>query len=151
MLMAANSANTAGDVVIYPDLCYALNGIFFQVQNDLGTKFKEKHYCIAIAKLLDEVRIKYRREVQFTLTYHGEKLGLCKIDFIIEDCIVIEAKVVDRLTSDHFQQTLRYLDAQNLKLALLVNFRIRPLQIRRIINAKAPIRIIRSEAFASIR
>lgn len=148
--MAANSADPNQEI-LYKDLCYALNGIFYKVQNELGTKFQEKHYCIAIAKLLDEAGIDYQREVPFRLTYHGEDLGLCKVDFVVQDCIVIEAKVVDRLTSDHFQQTLRYLDALNLKLALLVNFRVRPLQIRRIVNAKASIRAIGSPAVQDIR
>lgn len=120
--------------IIYPDLSYKLNGILFAVQNKLGTKFQEKHYQKAICMLLEEQNILFQKEVSFDLEFNGAPLGKFRADLVIDNKILIELKAVDRLTTEHKQQILRYLEALKLKLALLVNFRIRPLQIRRIVN-----------------
>ncbi len=68
------------------------------------------------------------------ITNHTNGYGNFKADMTVDDKILIEFKTTDRLTNDHRQQILRYLEATKIKLGLLVNFRIRPLQIKRIIN-----------------
>ena len=64
-------------------------------------------------------------------------LGNFRADMVIENKILLELKTTDRITNDHIKQTIRYLEALNLPIAYVVNFRIRPLQIKRIINSKA--------------
>ncbi|MFA4906410.1 MAG: GxxExxY protein [Candidatus Margulisiibacteriota bacterium] len=120
--------------LLYKDLSYKLNGIFFEVQNKLGTKFQEKHYLKAICSLLKEQKVPFKTEVSFKLNFNNELLGSFRADMIVDDKILIELKAVDRLTNDHKLQILRYLQALNLELALLVNFRLRPLQIIRVIR-----------------
>lgn len=120
--------------IIYKDLSYIVNGILFEVQNKLGTKFQEKHYIRAVCSMLKQKGISFELETSFTVTFNGEILGKFKADMIIDNKILIEFKTTDRLTIDHRQQMLRYLKALNLKLGLLVNFRVRPLQIWRVAN-----------------
>lgn len=120
--------------IIYKDLCYQLNGILFNVQNTLGTKFQEKHYAMAVCAYLDELRIPYTTEFPFTVKVKQRILGSFRADLIVEKKILIEFKTADRLTVDHKMQMLRYLEALNLRLGLLVNFRLRPLQIWRVLN-----------------
>lgn len=120
--------------LVYKELSYQLNGIFFEVQNKLGTKFQEKHYLKAVCSLLENHKIPFRIEVPFQVKFNGKLLGSFRADLIVDNKILVEFKTTDRLTSDHRQQLLRYLEALNLKLALLVNFRIRPLQIWRVVN-----------------
>ena len=120
--------------LIEKDLSYKLNGIFFAVQNKLGTKFQEKHYLKAICSLLKEQKIPFKTEVSFKLNFNNEPLGSFRADLIVDDKILVELKTVDRLTNDHKLQILRYLQVLNLELALLVNFRLRPLQIIRVIR-----------------
>ena len=55
--------------------------------------------------------------------------------------IILEIKTTNIITDDHQKQLIRYLEAANLKLGLIVNFRQRPLEIRRVLNRN--IRIIR--------
>lgn len=78
--------------------------------------------------------IPFKVEVPIHVKFEGELLGNFRADLIVDNKILVELKVTDYLTSDHRQQLLRYLEALQLKLALLVNFRIRPLQIRRVVN-----------------
>ena len=56
MLMRINAKNME-DKLIYKDLTYKLRGIFFDIQNELGTKFQEKHYCRALAAKLQKEKI----------------------------------------------------------------------------------------------
>jgi len=120
--------------IIYKELSYVVNGILFTVQNILGTKFQEKHYVRAVCKLLKNQNVPFRIEVPFTITFDGEILGKFRADMIIDNKILIEFKTTNYLTSDHKQQMIRYLKSLNLRLGLLVNFRIRPLQIWRVAN-----------------
>lgn len=122
--------------LLHKDLSYKLNGIFFEVQNKLGTKFQEKHYLRAVCRLLTERNIPFKVEVPFKVTFNGETLGSFKADLIVDDKILVEFKTADRLTSDHKKQIIRYLDSLDLTLAILINFRIRPLQMWRIIKSR---------------
>jgi hypothetical protein len=45
--------------IIYQELSYQLNGVLFDVQNKLGTKFQEKHYVKAVCALLKSKSIFY--------------------------------------------------------------------------------------------
>lgn len=132
MLRTTNNTNMAE--LLYKDLSFKLNGILFAVQNELGTKFQEKHYLRAILALLKKENIPFDTEVPFKVEFNGEPLGSFRADLIVDKKILIELKATDRLTSDHKQQIIRYLDALKLDLALLVNFRNRPLQIWRIVR-----------------
>lgn len=120
--------------ILYKELSYELNGIFFEIQNSLGTKFLEKHYSKILCSYLDKHNIKYQTEVPFSVKIESVTIGNFRADIIVDNKILIELKAVDHLNIDHKMQTLRYLESLNLKLGLLVNFRTRPLQIWRIIN-----------------
>ena len=135
MQMALRPTNNAnmGDI-IYKDLSFRLNGILFAVQNKLGTKFQEKHYLKAVCAYLDAENISYATEVPLQVEINGIIIGKFRADLIVENTILAELKVTDRLTIDHKMQMLRYLEALNLRLGLLINFRIRPLQIWRVPN-----------------
>jgi GxxExxY protein len=122
--------------LIFPELSYKLSGIFFEVQNKLGTKFQEKHYVKAVASLLKSCNIPFELEVSCALKFHQEVLGSFKVDMTVDDKILIEFKATDRLTLAHKQQMIRYLDCLDMRLGILVNFRVRPLQIMRVTKSK---------------
>ena len=122
------------EVIQFKDLSYKVNGILFETQNTLGTKFQEKHYSKTICVYLDQLGIPYATEVPFEIRVNGQIIGKFRADLIIDNKILIELKATDRLTKDHKLQMLRYLQALDLKLGLLVNFRISPLQIWRVVK-----------------
>lgn len=123
-----------GSKLIYQDLTYQLRGIFYEIQNELGNKFQEKHYCRAIESKFDKYKIQYKREVPIKVIYEGKILGIFKADFIIANKIILEIKTTDRISADNVKQILRYLQGSKLKLGLIINFRVRPLEIKRVIN-----------------
>ncbi|MBU2542876.1 GxxExxY protein [Patescibacteria group bacterium] len=120
--------------IIYKDLSYVINGICYKVQNKLGTKFQEKHYVRAVCALMHKEGIAFVVEVPFTVTFEGEFMGKFRADMIVDNKILIEFKTVPFLTDEHKQQTIRYLKALDLRLGLIINFRVYPLQIIRVPN-----------------
>ena len=120
--------------LLYPDLSYKLRGSFFKVYNELGPGFKEEIYIRALLKLLDEEKIPYKREQEFSLNFHGKKIGATKLDLVVDDKIIIEVKAVDILHNTFKKQTLSYLKATGLRLAFLVNFGSSKLEIKRFVN-----------------
>jgi len=120
--------------IIYKELSYVINGILFKVQNKLGTKFREENYVRAVCALLRKKGIPFALKVPFIVTFEGEFMGKFRADMIVDKKILIEFKTVPFLNSEHKQQIIRYLKGLNIRLGLLVNFRVYPLQIIRIPN-----------------
>lgn len=123
--------------VIYPELSFVLVGIFFEVHNELGRYCNEKQYCDLIESKLKERKINHEREKTLEKYFPEEKAGRHKIDFLIENKIVIEVKATNYIGHEGYFQTRRYLGVLNKKLAILVNFRDKFLRPRRILNSSA--------------
>ncbi len=133
--MSTNTRISNSDAkVIYPELSYTLNGIFYRVQNKLGRFCKEKQYSDAIEMELKYQNLEYKRETRLPQIYDGRDLGGNTADFVVMGKILIEVKAKTFITREDFLQTLRYIKAANLRLGPLVNFRSRYLRIRRLLN-----------------
>ncbi|MFA6376237.1 MAG: GxxExxY protein [Candidatus Paceibacterota bacterium] len=123
--------------LLHPELSYQITGLCFKAHNILGRFAKEKQYCDLLEQLLIKENIKYQREVriEFRLSnQNNDFIGGNIADFIIKDLIVIECKAKRFIVKDDYYQIQRYLEATNLKLGLIVNFRDRYLKPKRIIN-----------------
>lgn len=123
--------------LIYGDLTYQLNGIFFTVHNELGRYRNEQQYGDAIEQHLKHFSIPYQREIVLPQSFVGERNGRSKADFLIADKLIVEVKAKRILEKTDYFQTQRYLAACGKKLAILVNFREKFLKPKRILNASA--------------
>jgi GxxExxY protein len=115
------------DDVLFPDLSYKITGICLEVYKTLGRFAKEKQFCDLLEQKFKENNILYRRE--FVVTGTGNR-----VDFIIDDKILLEVKAVPFITKEHYFQTQRYLKALDLKLGLIINFQSVYLKPKRVIN-----------------
>lgn len=131
MQMNANVVNK----VIYPELSYKIIGILFSVHNELGQYCNEKQYADKIEFYLTKFSIKYEREKILDASFVGEKPGRNKIDFLVEDKIILEIKVRTIITREDYYQVRRYLRALNKKLGILVNFRDKYIRPKRVLNS----------------
>jgi GxxExxY protein len=122
------------DKVIYKDLSYNIVGAVFDVYNELGYGFKERYYEDAIVKEFNKRGISHKRQVPYKLNYKGEDIGLYRFDFLVEDKIIVELKRGDFFSKMNFTQTLQYLKATNLKLAILINITQQGVKYKRILN-----------------
>lgn len=132
--MHANDTNE-NKKLIYPELSYLITGICFEVHNKLGRYAREKQYGDSLEEKLKEIKIPHKREFKIGKTGNT-------IDFLIDNKIILELKVEPLISKEDYYQTQRYLQASNIKLALLVNFRNRYLK---------PIRVIRIETDAKYK
>jgi GxxExxY protein len=120
--------------LVLKDLSYKLMHILFDVHNKLGTSFKEEQYKNAIADYLNKLGLKFEREKEISADFKGLIIKGLRVDFIIENKIILEVKSKPLLTKEDLRQVLRYLKSLNLPLAILVNFKKKKLEYKRIIN-----------------
>jgi len=124
--------------LIHPELSYKINGILYAVHNELGRYCNEKQYCDAIENRFNKFQIKNKREVILPPFFEGELKGRNRVDFLVEEKVILEVKAKRFINKEDYYQVMRYLKALNKKLAIIVNFRERILKPKRIINPDAP-------------
>ncbi len=70
--------------------------------------------------------------------YDGEQIGTRRVDFLVEDGVMVELKALTKMEEVHLAQAINYLEAYKLGVGLLLNFGGKSLEYRRVINAKLP-------------
>ncbi len=94
-----------------------------EVHRHLGPGLLEIAYQTCLAAELEDRGIKYQREVVVPLTYKNRRLDCgFRVDFLIENSIVIELKSVEILLFVHESQILSYLRLMGKKVGLILNF-----------------------------
>lgn len=134
--------NDDAEKIIFPDLSYEINGILFQVHKDIGKYCNEKQVCDRIEFYLKQKQISYERELVIPAGFEGERAGRNRLDFIIDDKIILEIKTKKFLETADYFQIKRYLHAYHKKLGLLVNFREERIQPKRILNPEVSHKIL---------
>jgi len=123
---ATSTRSRAGEplALLYGDLTDAIIGAAIQVHRWLGPGQLESTYQRALAKELAFCGIRYRAQVPITSWYRDEAVGEFFADFVVEDKVILELKVVSRLLPVHRAQLVSYLRATDLRLGLLLNFHV---------------------------
>ncbi len=119
--------------LLYEDLTYQIRKAAFTVYNSLGFGHKEQVHQKALAKELEELKIKFVEEATLQVKYKDKNVGSYKPDFVVEDKIIIEIKAVDFLPRISEVQLLYYLKSTQYQLGLLINFGSPKLYIKRLI------------------
>jgi GxxExxY protein len=110
------------DKIIHRDLSYKIVGLAIQVRRELGYGFLEKVYENALMVLFEENGISAEQQVPIKVNFHGREIGSYVADILVEDSIIIELKAIEMISKYEKAQTLNYLKASGLKLALILNF-----------------------------
>ncbi len=121
--------------VVYPELSFKISGILFGVRKNLGRYKNEKQYCDAIEEELKKNNIIYEREKILPESFGGEQKNRNKVDFLVENKIILEVKAKQFITKEDYYQTRRYLDCLSRKLGILVNMRRYYVSPKRILNS----------------
>ena len=110
-------------------------GAAIEVHRVLGPGFLESVYEEALGIELKLRGIPFKHQVSLGVEYKGERVGEGRMDLLVKDALIVELKTVDNLAPIHKAQTISYLKATGLKLALLINFNVPVLKdgIKRII------------------
>jgi GxxExxY protein len=122
------------DRILYEDLSYLTLGAALEVHRTLGPGFLEHVYEEALAHELSLRGIPFKRQVPLLVKYKEKQVGEYRADYIIDGRIILEIKAAASLISAHDAQAHHYLTATGLRLAILLNFGTKSLQIRRVIR-----------------
>lgn len=117
-------------------LTHKIIGAAMQVHRVLGSGFQELIYQRALAIEFNYQNIHYEREKEMSLFYRNESIGTRRVDFFVEDCIMLELKAVSVLEDAHKAQAINYLEAYNVAHGLLINFGKPSLEFKRVYNKK---------------
>jgi len=66
--------------------------------------------------------------------YKGYEIGTRRVDFFVEDKIMVELKALILLEDVHLAQGKNYLEAYNMEVGLLINFGAKSLEFKRLFN-----------------
>ncbi len=97
-------------------------GAAFKVHNTLGSGFLESVYNKALQVELSHINIESKRQIPLTVYYRSRVVGDFFVDLLVEECLIIEIKAVERIHPIHEVQLVNYLNAANIELGLLINF-----------------------------
>lgn len=120
----------------YEEITGKIIGCAMTVHSTLGNGFQEVIYQRALAIELGLSDIKFEREKEMEIYYRGNAIGERRVDFFVEDCIMVELKAVIALEDVHLAQAMNYLEAYNMEIGLLINFGAKSLEFKRLHNHK---------------
>jgi GxxExxY protein len=92
--------DTNNERLLFRDEVFQITGCAIEILNTLGHGIVEKPYENALVVELGLRKIPFRQQPAFDVLYKGQKVGLFIPDLIAFDCIVVDMKVIDRIT-DH--------------------------------------------------
>lgn len=105
-----------------------------EVHKHLGNGFQEVVYQRALSIEMQMQRIDFSREHEMPLHYKGHDIGTRRVDFFVENKIMVEIKAIINLEDVHLAQAMNYVEAYNLEIGLLINFGAKSLQHKRVHN-----------------
>lgn len=105
---------------------------FYTVHARLGYGFAEVLYQRALPMELTKFSLLVEREVKFVATYDDKPIGVYRADLLVERCVLVEIKCVEKLVDAHRNQVLNYLRVSGIGVGLLLNFGREP-QVRRVV------------------
>ena len=78
--------------------------------------------------------LKFKQQAVIRVNYRDLQLGNQRVDFMVNNDIILELKTVTEITESHLAQLLSYLKTANKKLGLILNFSKKKLEIKRVVN-----------------
>jgi GxxExxY protein len=106
----------------HDEITQRIIGVFYDAYNELGKGFLESVYREAMRLALTQAGLKVESEVSTPVEFRGVVIGIFSADLVVNEAVLIELKAGDTLTREHDSQTLNYLRATAIEVALLMNF-----------------------------
>lgn len=104
-------------------ISYEIIGGGIDIHTALGPGCFESAYDPCVAYELTRRKLRFDRKVKLTLRY-GDIIvkGAYEADFIVEGCVVVELKAIERVAPVHVRQLQTYLRLTGCPLGLILNF-----------------------------
>lgn len=118
------------------ELTHKIIGCAMQVHRILGNGFQEVIYQRALAIEFTLNGIFYEREKEMSIFYREQSIGTRRVDFFVEESVMVELKAISILEDGHKAQAINYCEAYNIANGLLINFGKKSLEFKRVFNKK---------------
>ena len=118
---------------LYKELTYKIRGVLFRVRKKVGLGHKEQVYHNALEIEFKNEGLQFDSKKNIPLFYDGKRIGVYQPDFIVEDKVLIELKALPEIGKPQVEQVWSYVKGCDYKLALLVNFGSKDVDIKRIV------------------
>jgi GxxExxY protein len=130
---AINLQSGASTAFLLKEETHDLLGCAFEVLNELGHGLNEKCYENALVVEFGLRGIGFNQQQRFQVLYKAQRVGLFVPDLIAYDRIIVDAKVIDRITDVERGQMLNYLRITKLRVGLILNFKHSRLEWERMV------------------
>jgi GxxExxY protein len=119
-------------------LTHKIIGCAMKVHSTLGNGFQEVIYQRALAIEMEKQGLGFQREMEMSIFYEGIDIGTRRVDFFVEENIMVELKALIKLEEVHLAQAMNYCQAYHLPIGLLINFGAKSLEFKRVYNVNHP-------------
>jgi len=120
----------------HEDLTRRIIAAAMKVHSTLGNGFQEVIYQRALEIEFPYHNLTFEREKEMSIHYRGQEIGTRRVDFFVENLIMVELKAFIQLEDAHLAQAMNYLEAYKMEIGLLINFGAKSLQFKRVHNNK---------------
>jgi GxxExxY protein len=128
-------------VVVQADQLNAITeqiiGVAMEVHRALGPGLLESAYEACVVFELRQRGLRVDQQKPLPIVYKGVRLDCgYRLELVVDDCVIVEIKAVEKSNSVHEAQLLSYLKLANCRVGLLLNFHCTMLKhgIRRLVN-----------------
>jgi len=105
------------------ELSHAVIGACIEVHRTLGPGLLESAYEACLAAELHDRTIPFQRQVELPVAYKSVRIDCgYRLDFVIDDRLILELRAIEKLLPIHQAQLLSYLKLSNKRIGLLINF-----------------------------
>ena len=123
---------TNTEKLLLKDEVFQVVGCAIEVLNTLGHGLVEKPYEHALVIEFLLRKIPFKQQPPYDVLYKGHKIGLFIPDLIVFDSLVVDTKVIDKITDHERGLMLNYLRITALRVGVILNFKHRKLEWERI-------------------
>jgi len=125
--------NTNEHKLILKKEVFDVVGCAIEVLNELGHGLLEKPYENALAVELGLKNIPVEQQSRYTIMYKGVKVREYVPDLVTHERLVVDTKVIERITDHELGQMMNYLKITGLRVGLILNFKRAKLEWKRIV------------------
>ena len=123
-------------MILYEDITKRIISAAKKVHTILGNGFQEVIYQRAMEIEMPIENLSFKREMEMPIYYRETQIGTRRVDFFVEEKIMVELKAIIKLEDVHLAQAMNYLEAYKMEIGLLINFGAKSLEFKRVHNNK---------------
>lgn len=119
--------------MLHGELVFRIVGCAFEVIKEVGHGLHEKPYENALVLAFQDAGIAVKQQAIYPIRFKGRQVGEYIPDLIAGDSVVIDTKVVERITDHERGQMLNYLKITGHRVGLIINFKRAKIEWERVI------------------